>query len=112
MRLALEPDMVVVGEASDGAQALALTQEQSPDVVVMDIKLPVMDGITATTTLRIVAPRSAVVIHSLYEDAAMRARARAAGACAFVGKHDVTEALVAAIRQAAPEEPPAPASTP
>lgn len=102
MRLALEPDLVVVGEASDGAQALALSREQTPDVVVMDIRLPVMDGIAATATLRDLAPRSAVVVHSLYEDAALRARARAAGACTFVGKHEGTEALVAAIRRAVP----------
>jgi DNA-binding NarL/FixJ family response regulator len=60
-----------------------------------------MDGILAVSALRRVAPRSAVVIFTLYDDAAMRARAREAGAAAFVAKHQTEETLLAAIRRAA-----------
>src|SRR5689334_13051192 len=80
MRLELEPDLAVVGEAGDGAAAVALARETHPDVVIMDLEMPVMDGISATIALRAVAPASAVVVHSLYDDAATQARARAAGA--------------------------------
>src|SRR5437763_16909226 len=69
MRLALEPDISVVGEAGDGATALSLAQDGSPDVVVMDVAMPGMDGIAATAALRRLAPRIAVVIHTLHDDA-------------------------------------------
>ena len=100
MRLELEPDMAVVGEAGDGAAALALARETRPDVVIMDLEMPIMDGITATAALRDAVPGSAVVVHSLYDDPATQARARAAGAVAFVGKHRLETPLLAAIRQA------------
>ncbi len=89
LRMWLEeaPDLQVVGEAADGPAALAAVAALDPDVVLMDVRMPGMDGITAAAELRIVAPRVAVVIHSLYDDAATRARAAAAGAAAFVPKH-------------------------
>lgn len=101
MRLALESDLTVVGEAGDGAAALTLAEEQRPDLVVMDLEMPVMDGITATEELRRRAPGSAVVILSIHEDSQMRARAEAAGAAAFVAKHEGPEALIEALRRAA-----------
>lgn len=100
MRLELEPDMVVIGEAGDGAAALALAREAHPQVVIMDVEMPIMDGITATAALRSAVPESAVVVHSLHDDAATQARARAAGAVAFVGKHRLEAPLLAAIREA------------
>ena len=101
MRLALEPDISVVGEAGDGATALSLAQAGSLDVVVMDVAMPGMDGIAATAALRRLAPRIAVVIHTLHDDAQTEARARAAGAVAFVAKRGAADALLPAIRQAA-----------
>jgi DNA-binding NarL/FixJ family response regulator len=101
MRLALEPDLLVVGEAADGAAALPLARDLSPDVVIMDVEMPVMDGIRATSELRAIAPDTHVVMLSLYDDAATRAKARAAGACAFVAKQCMEEPLLNAIRQAA-----------
>jgi DNA-binding NarL/FixJ family response regulator len=101
MRLALEPDVIVVGEAADGREALAKAAELSPDVVVMDVGLPCLDGIAATSALVAGAPRTSVVILTLRDDAATREQARAAGAAAFVAKHDADGALLAAIRRAA-----------
>ena len=101
MELALEPDMAVVGEAESGEKALALAAHLQPNVILMDIELPFMDGITTTAELRTVAPACAVVILSLYDDAKMRAQAQAAGAVAFVGKQEPGEKLLTTIRRAA-----------
>jgi DNA-binding NarL/FixJ family response regulator len=101
VRFQLEPDLEVVGEASSGTEALALAQTLTPDVVLMDLQMPQMDGIAATAALRKVVPQSAVVILSIYDDARTRGQAQAAGAVAFVEKRGATDALLSAIRQAA-----------
>jgi DNA-binding NarL/FixJ family response regulator len=101
MRLALEPDMTVVGEAGDGLTGLALAASLRPDVVLMDVTMPGMDGITATTALREAAPEVAVVACSVHDDSEVRRRAARAGAVAFIGKHSCGADLVAAIRAAA-----------
>ena len=97
--LTLEPNIEVVGEASDGAEAISLTQALRPDVVLMDVEMPGMDGISAAAALRQIVPQSAVVILTLYDDAATRARAQEAGAAAFVAKHRMEETLLAEIRR-------------
>ena len=111
MRIELEPDMAVIAEAGDGVAALALAREALPQIVIMDIEMPIMDGITATAALRAAVPESAVIIHSLHDDAATQARARAAGAVAFVGKHRLEAPLLAAIRQANNQRTIAPKAT-
>ncbi len=100
MRLLLEPDITVVGEASNGKEALALVQRLCPDVVLMDFEMPEMDGIAATEALKTIVPQSAVVILSIHNNSAMRWRAQVAGAVAFVEKRGSTEELLSAIRQA------------
>ena len=100
MRLLLEPDITVIGEASSGKEALTLVQQLCPDVVLMDIEMPVMDGISATAVLRTIVPQSVVVILSIHDDSSMRARAQKAGAMAFVEKRGSMEALLAIIRSA------------
>jgi DNA-binding NarL/FixJ family response regulator len=101
MRLTVEPDMTVVGEASNGREAMSLVQRLAPDIVLMDVEMPDMDGITAASALRASIPRSAVVMLSIYDDVSTRARAHAAGAAAFVTKSAAIEVLVATIHQAA-----------
>jgi DNA-binding NarL/FixJ family response regulator len=106
MRLRMEPDIQIVGEASTGKEALTLAQTLFPDVVLMDVEMPDMDGIETTTVLRATVTQSTVVILSIHDDQPTRARAQAAGAVAFVEKRGRTEELLAAIRQAAqPIEP-------
>jgi DNA-binding NarL/FixJ family response regulator len=99
-RFHLEPDLEVVGEASTGREALALAQTLTPDVVLMDIQMPDMDGIEATAVLRRAVPQSVVVILSIQDDAQTREQAKAAGAIAFVEKRGATDSLLTAIRQA------------
>ncbi len=101
LRLVLEPDMLVVGEASTGREALTLAQKLSPDVVLMDVEMPDMDGIETTAALRATAPQSAVVMLSIHADTLTRTRAQTAGAVAFVEKRGIIQDLLAAIRQAA-----------
>ena len=99
--LTYDPALEVVGEAADGAEALSLARELKPDVVLMDLLMPVMDGIQTTVALRAAASQSAVVILSIHIDMLTRERAQAAGAVAFVEKRGITDTLLSAIRQAA-----------
>ena len=101
LRLTLEPDVEVVGEAQDGAGAVSLARSLRPDVVLMDVRMPGTGGVEATVALRAVAPGSAVVILSLYDDARTRVRAQEAGAAAFVAKTRAEVALPEVIRRAA-----------
>jgi DNA-binding NarL/FixJ family response regulator len=101
MRLGLESDIVVVGEATDGETAVSAADELAPDVVVMDVKMPGLDGIAATAVLHQRYPACAVIVLSLYDTESNRARAREVGAVAFVGKHELDGPLLAAIRRAA-----------
>ncbi len=99
MRIALEPDLEVIGETGDATEAIPLARALRPDVVLMDVEMPGMGGIVATAALRATAPHVAVVILSLYDDARTRARAREAGAAAFVAKHQAKTELLATIRR-------------
>ncbi len=101
MRLALEPDMQIVGEAERADKALELVPQLKPDVVIMDIRMPEVSGIEATQALKEIAPQSPVVVLSLYDDPNTRSQAKAAGAVAFIAKQDPEEVLLAAIRHAA-----------
>ena len=100
MQFALEPDFDVIGEAADGAEAVRMAHALHPDVIVMDARMPIMDGIQATAMLRQDTPDIRVVILSLHDDAHTRALARSAGAAAFVAKHEPSEVLFAAVRGA------------
>jgi DNA-binding NarL/FixJ family response regulator len=101
MRLALESDFRVVGEAGNGVEALQAVQTLAPDVVVMDVEMPQMDGISATKLLRVVTPQTGVVMLSIHGDADTRARALEAGVDAFVEKQEPDEILLDAIHQVA-----------
>ena len=101
MRLAVEPDLSIIGEAPDGASAIALAAALRPDVVLMDVEMTGLDGITAAAALRAVAPESAVIMLSLHGDPTTRARAEAAGAVAFIEKQAAEPSLLTAIRETA-----------
>jgi DNA-binding NarL/FixJ family response regulator len=92
--LQAEPGIEVVGEAEDGAQALALAGRLRPDVVVMDIRMPRMDGIRATgLILERVLPPPAVLVLTTFENDGYVAEALRAGACGFLAKRTRPEQI-------------------
>ena len=94
-------DIRVVGQASDGEQALEAIAQLHPDVVVMDITMPRMDGIEATRRATARWPHLAVIGLSMHSEATMSETMRQAGACHFLTKGGPVEDVVAAIRQCA-----------
>ena len=101
LHLTCERDIAIAGEAADGDTAVELATSLEPDVVVLDISMPGMDGFEAARRIRAAGP-SSIVMLSLHDDPASRAKAIAAGANAFVSKHEATGQLVEAIRTVAP----------
>ncbi len=96
--LALEEDIVVVGQAADGESALRLVQERVPDVLLSDINMPRMNGIELTQRVRREMPSVAVCILTIYHDDANVFQAIKAGATGYVLKDSPIEETVAAIR--------------
>lgn len=96
-----QPDMEVVGEASDGIEVLERVHQWEPDVVVMDLSMPRLNGVEATQQLLERRPGSRVVILSVHEDATYLRQMLEIGASGYVLKRSATESLIAAIRQVA-----------
>jgi DNA-binding NarL/FixJ family response regulator len=112
MMLRSEPDIEVVGEAGNGKRAVELVHEMMPDVVLMDINMPDMDGIEATRLIHAEAPGVRVVGVSMYDGHEYAQRMLDAGVAAYVCKTDGPDILLAAIRRSAacnadPLKPPA-----
>ncbi|MEO6825782.1 MAG: response regulator transcription factor [Microbacteriaceae bacterium] len=96
--LDLEPDMSVIGEAADGAEAVGQVQQLRPDVVLMDIRMPVLDGIQATRALAEAGSPSRVLVLTTFDLDEYVYAAMSAGASGFLLKDAPREQLVAAIR--------------
>jgi DNA-binding NarL/FixJ family response regulator len=99
--LAPEEDITVVGEAGDGREALALAEELAPDVVLMDLRMPVLDGAGATGELARRLPEARVLVLTTYDTDADIVRAVEAGATGYLLKDTPRDQLVQAVRQAA-----------
>jgi DNA-binding NarL/FixJ family response regulator len=96
--LGVQDDMEVAGQAADGKQALEMTAAQDPDVVLLDLKLPVMDGITVLRELRDRGLRSRALVLTSASDTGLVALAVRAGAAGFLYKDVDPDALVRAVR--------------
>lgn len=102
--LAGEADLDVVGEAGDGEQACARAAELTPDVVLMDLRMPVLDGAAATARILAEVPTARVVVLTTYETDADILRAVEAGATGYLLKDTPRDDLVAAVRAVASGE--------
>ena len=100
LRLLLErePGFGVVGEASNGREAIQLAEEHSPDVVVMDVAMPTLNGIEAAARIATVRPRTAIVILSMHSDESYVLRALKAGARGYLLKDSAEADLIQAVR--------------
>ncbi|MBC7234429.1 MAG: response regulator transcription factor [Chloroflexi bacterium] len=96
--LSLEPDIVVVGEAADGEQALRLVAQLQPEIVLLDVRMPHMDGLTALRRIKNLAPRVSVIMVTLYDDPNYLLEAVASGAAGYILKDASREELVRAVR--------------
>jgi DNA-binding NarL/FixJ family response regulator len=94
----MEADMTVVGVAGDGAEGIAVVGREQPDVVLMDIRMPVMDGVEATRRIKAEWPRIHVVILTTYSDDEFIFEALKAGAVGYMVKDLPASELVQAIR--------------
>jgi len=99
-------DVSVVGQAADGKEAVAAAERLRPDVVLMDLSMPVMDGVAATRAIRAALPRTAVVVLTSFAERARVRDALAAGAVGYLLKDAEPAAMVAGVRSAARGEAP------
>lgn len=93
-----EDDMMVVGEASDGKEAIKLSRKLSPDVILMDVNMPEMDGVEATRQIMSEESQIRIIGLSFYDDERIVKEMRKAGATAFLTKFEAFESLIVSIR--------------
>ncbi|MFN3325099.1 MAG: response regulator [Bryobacteraceae bacterium] len=99
--LSAQPDMEIVGEASHGREAVELAQSLRPDVVVMDVAMPELNGIEATRRIAASSPRSRVLALSMHKDSVYVREILRAGARGYLLKDSIDRDLLAAIRSVA-----------
>lgn len=102
--MAGQPDIQIVGEASNGLEAVEKALSERPDVIVMDISMPVMDGVEATRRVKAELPRVRVVALSMHQDEHLALALRQAGADAFVSKTASSAELLKSIYGIMPDE--------
>jgi two-component system, NarL family, response regulator NreC len=96
--IAAQPDMVVVGEAGDGEAAWQQIEAQAPDVVIMDIAMPGVNGIQATERIKQTHPAVKVLVLSVHDDTSYLRQMLSVGASGYILKHTAADALIQAIR--------------
>jgi DNA-binding NarL/FixJ family response regulator len=99
--IAAQPDLQVVGTAANGAEAVELCRHASPDVVLMDLEMPLLDGIAATKVIREDRPETTVLVLTSFSDVRRITAALAAGAAGYLLKDASAEEVVRGIRAAA-----------
>ncbi|MBO8164274.1 MAG: response regulator transcription factor [Brevibacillus sp.] len=96
--LEMEPDMRVVGEGADGEDAVRLAEQCSPDVILMDINMPNVNGVSATESVMEASPRSRIIILSIHDDEGYVYRTLRSGASGYLLKEMEADDLVEAVR--------------
>lgn len=94
-----EPGLEVVATATDGEQAVERCRETRPDVLLLDIAMPVLDGFAALPLVRLASPETRVIMFSAFDSPEMRERARALGAAGYVRKGVAPDELVRCVRR-------------
>ena len=97
--LELEADLTVIGMASDGAEALRLAEELRPDVCLMDVQMPGMDGVEATRRIREASPQTRILVVTTFARPGYLRSALDAGASGFIVKDTPAEQLAEAVRR-------------
>jgi DNA-binding NarL/FixJ family response regulator len=95
-----EPDLEVVGEAVNGHHALELCRQLRPDLVLMDVRMPEMDGLTATRAIKEELPGISVLLLSVYESDDYRWEGASVGAAGYILKDASRQQLLEAVRKA------------
>jgi DNA-binding NarL/FixJ family response regulator len=101
LSLSRSPHIRVIGEASDGATAVALAERRKPDVVIMDVRMPGMDGLEATKQITEQSPEAAVLIFTAYSERSLLSRGLESGAKGYILKEAPHETLLRAIEKVA-----------
>jgi DNA-binding NarL/FixJ family response regulator len=96
--LANEPDLQIVGEAKDGEEALNLCRRFRPELILMDVRMPKMDGLEATRAIKEVSPQTAILMVSTYESQEYLVEAIKAGAAGYVLKEATKRQLLSTLR--------------
>lgn len=96
--LSAEDDLQIVGQASHGQEAIALAEKLQPDVILMDVRMPICDGVVATQTIHQRFPSIRILVLSTFDDDDYVWRSLQAGALGYLLKHTPDEQFVAAIR--------------
>jgi DNA-binding NarL/FixJ family response regulator len=104
--LALSDDIEIVAQAGDGAEAIELAKVQRPDVILMDIQMPHVNGVEATRTIRSILPNTQIIILTTFDDDEYLMSGLRAGACGYLLKDMPSEQLADAIRSAAKGQSP------
>ncbi|MEX2211186.1 MAG: response regulator transcription factor [Gaiellaceae bacterium] len=105
LSLSRSPHIRVIGEAADGATAVALTQRRRPDVVIMDVRMPGMDGLEATRQIIEAMPDAAVLMFTAYSERSLLSRSLESGAKGYILKEAPHATLLRAIEKVAAGEP-------
>lgn len=93
-----QPTMTVVGEAGTGEEAVAISRELQPDIILLDLNMPGMDGLTAIPLLRVAAPHGRILILTMHDDVNYLQEALRAGAAGYILKKAVDSELLMAIQ--------------
>ena len=104
--LALAEDIDIVAQAGDGAEAIELAKAQRPDVILMDIQMPRVNGVEATRTIRSILPATQIIILTTFDDDEYLLAGLRAGACGYLLKDMPSEQLADAVRSAAKGQSP------
>ncbi len=99
-----QENIEIVGLASNGQEGIELVQQHIPDVIILDLQMPVMNGLTAATQIKLFAPKTKIIAYSSFEDPQTEVMVQTAPIDAFCQKEIPTESLIELVNQLAEKE--------